>query len=610
MAVLPNQILPEAMPFTNEDGTNNHNWWLFLYNLSQHVLGNGSDASALDTLAQQIIADLDLSPVLSDYVLAPYLNNQQTAAEIAANVTPVNFGYAPGNVLRYGADPTGVKDSSAAIIAATSTNYVVVFPFGVYQAKNITVGTNVTIYLNGSTVNPAPGANYVFLMTGFKPTINDGYFNDALSVIPGTLTTGFVVVQNCYYPSIFNTFWVNQVAGLVIGGDAVGVTDAQFTNLRFINFSARGILILKNASNCTFVDVDIDANLTAPSQVPKAGTIGFQHVPTGSTVAYGGHLLDDVVVLNAEYGFQFTGSNLVSLQNCIADTCSQTGYQLTGACDKMTFDNCFAGTCKWGYDVADTCSNVTINNAVTELQGFTPPFWVGPTPFFDADATSTASSIAGTVLTVGGSITGSFVVGMVIQGVGVTPYSIITSLGTGVGGAGTYNLSQASTVGSEAISGATTFDFHFSSSNPIKVGVWKSDAYLLFSSSVVDFDPSDSLFAGTAGTVAAASTVYLTYLGAQAIERPAWVMSKNGFFFLITAQCDTAPGVANSFTYNVRKNYAASGISTVITGAGSFGNTSNSIFSFAAGDNLDVQLVTSAGAAAANHRLVLGVRYT
>src|SRR6185437_15958349 len=42
----------------------------------------------------------------------------RTAAEIAAGVTPVNFAYAPGNVLRYGADPTGVNDSTTAIQAA------------------------------------------------------------------------------------------------------------------------------------------------------------------------------------------------------------------------------------------------------------------------------------------------------------------------------------------------------------------------------------------------------------------------------------------------------------------------------------------------------------
>jgi hypothetical protein len=40
---------------------------------------------------------------------------KQTTAEIAAGVTPVNYAYAPYNAWRYGADPTGNTDSTAAL---------------------------------------------------------------------------------------------------------------------------------------------------------------------------------------------------------------------------------------------------------------------------------------------------------------------------------------------------------------------------------------------------------------------------------------------------------------------------------------------------------------
>jgi hypothetical protein len=39
----------------------------------------------------------------------------RTSAEIAAQVLPLNYTYAPGNVLRYGADPTGASNSFAAV---------------------------------------------------------------------------------------------------------------------------------------------------------------------------------------------------------------------------------------------------------------------------------------------------------------------------------------------------------------------------------------------------------------------------------------------------------------------------------------------------------------
>lgn len=74
-------------------------------------------------------------------------------------------------------------------------------------------------------------------------------------------------------------------------------------------------------------------------------------------------------------------------------------------------------------------------------------------PVFNA-ATSTASSISTTTLTVGGTITGTFAVGQVISGTGVTTGTRITALGTGTGGAGTYTVSVSQTVASTAIHSA------------------------------------------------------------------------------------------------------------------------------------------------------------
>jgi hypothetical protein len=74
-------------------------------------------------------------------------------------------------------------------------------------------------------------------------------------------------------------------------------------------------------------------------------------------------------------------------------------------------------------------------------------------PVFNA-ATSTASSISTTTLTVGGTVTGTFAVGQVICGSGVTTGTRITALGTGTGGAGTYTVSASQTVSSTAIHSA------------------------------------------------------------------------------------------------------------------------------------------------------------
>lgn len=81
-------------------------------------------------------------------------------------------------------------------------------------------------------------------------------------------------------------------------------------------------------------------------------------------------------------------------------------------------------------------------------------------PVFNA-ATSTASSISTTVLTVGGTVTGTFAVGQVISGAGVTSGTRIISLGTGTGGAGTYNVNNSQTVTSTAIHSAKGVNLFF-----------------------------------------------------------------------------------------------------------------------------------------------------
>jgi hypothetical protein len=70
---------------------------------------------------------------------------RRTAAEIASGVTPTNYAYLPGNVLRYGADPTGVADSTTAfnnaiLIAPNGrSNQRVFVPVGTYNVTNIEV---------------------------------------------------------------------------------------------------------------------------------------------------------------------------------------------------------------------------------------------------------------------------------------------------------------------------------------------------------------------------------------------------------------------------------------------------------------------------------------
>jgi hypothetical protein len=73
------------------------------------------------------------------------------------------------------------------------------------------------------------------------------------------------------------------------------------------------------------------------------------------------------------------------------------------------------------------------------------------TAFAHFDGVGTGS-IAGTVLTLTGSPTGNFAPGQVLSGTNVVAGTKIVSLGTGTGGAGTYNVDTSQTVASTVIS--------------------------------------------------------------------------------------------------------------------------------------------------------------
>ena len=76
---------------------------------------------------------------------------------------------------------------------------------------------------------------------------------------------------------------------------------------------------------------------------------------------------------------------------------------------------------------------------------------------------SSASTISGTTLTIGGTVSGTYRVGDRVFGIGVEPNTFITALGTGTSGAGTYTVSNSQTVASTAIracaGGFNTFRF-------------------------------------------------------------------------------------------------------------------------------------------------------
>jgi hypothetical protein len=458
------------------------------------------------------------------------------------------------SVLEFGADPTGTDDSSTAINAALATGNSIEFPWGTYKCKDIVVGTHQSLYCNGSIFKPVTGANWIFKLTGFRPQIFDAYINGDVGQIPNDLTHAGVIIgddsSSCVYPVVQNCMFVNLGVCLLIGGNTNFESSKGFvTNCNFQSFSLRGILLSKNALDFNFTGIRMYSGVEAGvgGDIPKRNCIGFQHIGTGSTIAYGGHLLNSVACLESETGFNFTDSTLTTLQNCIADSVAGAAYQTSttvgGFTNFLTFDNCFAGTCKIGYEITGQSINTRISNPNTILSGVIPP-WGGSNFYLTSGSYAVARDLA----------------------VEATSNGLISG--------------------------------------------WSSDAYLNpFFTSSLSFESSEGWFVGAGNLIAPASTVYLTQGGDVATEVMQFVAPKKGIIFGFDAQCATAPGAGQSFVYTVRVQGVDSGSVATITGASSFNATSGSITTFSAGQNVSIKLVTSATANQSTHRASLKVAY-
>jgi hypothetical protein len=129
-------------------------------------------------------------------------------------------------------------------------------------------------------------------------------------------------------------------------------------------------------------------------------------------------------------------------------------------------------------------------------------------PWF-VNGNSTASSISGTTLTVGGTVTGTFAVGQYLTASGITAGTYITALGTGTGGAGTYTVNNSQTIASTTIQSA--YGVTLSSST-----VYKFESEMLFSKSAGTTSHTLSLlFTGLATLNSIEYVVYSSSTGTQ-----------------------------------------------------------------------------------------------
>ena len=119
---------------------------------------------------------------------APVPSYPISASETAASVIPTALQYIWGNVLRYGADPTGTADSTTAINNALLSNASVYIPSGTYlTSASLNVQSNQTVHGDGSQsiITCANGAIINFSLS----SITRSFIRDLKISVTGT---GFV----------------------------------------------------------------------------------------------------------------------------------------------------------------------------------------------------------------------------------------------------------------------------------------------------------------------------------------------------------------------------------------------------------------------------------
>jgi hypothetical protein len=218
---------------------------------------------------------------------------------------------------------------------------------------------------------------------------------------------------------------------------------------------------------------------------------------------------------------------------------------------------------------------------------------------------STVASISGTLLTVGGDIEGIFAVGQTISGVGVTGGTLITALGTGTGGAGTYtvNISQnvaTTTINTSALpisSGASTLSFI--SGTGLTIGGTVTGTFAVGQTVSGTGVTSGTIITGYASASATSCTISGTTLtvggtvfGSFVIGQ---VISGSGITGSPTITA-TLTGVGGTGTYTISSSQTVSSPITVTAsttgGAGTYTVSTPQTFATASGSSCSISATT------------------
>lgn len=296
------------------------------------------------------IPTVQLSAAAVGAVLYP-----RTTEEQSAGVTPTDYSYPAGNVLRYGADNSGVSSSTAAIQDAIDTGHDVLFPAGSYLAAGLMQVLDFQRFKAEGNVRIIKNANgAIFTASGDDIELNGiGFRGDASS----PTYTGDGVVISGDNPRIYNcgVRWISGVP-LKCTGSAVQID---------------GTCDIYQTTGATSADYDIEVGVSGTATLyhrikgirTSQSTGGIHLVDTGSAVVsdsqFGKLFVDAGTSPSGVNGGNFTGNRI--LGNVTVELSSSTFAGNTVGAVTVTFG---AGTSGHSFDDSNTvASGATITDS-------------------------------------------------------------------------------------------------------------------------------------------------------------------------------------------------------------------------------------------------------
>jgi len=269
-----------------------------------------------------------------------------SAAETAAGVTPTNYGYYYGNVLRYGADPTGIADSTSAFQQAHNANSFMTIPAGTFLLNQIVYPTwNSTL----SLPNPGTGAFVItksdFSMTGVGVTSQIISSISVSQVVPSALA--IVNVQP----------WGGTQSNLTLADFRITGPVAPFT-LSFSTGSAA------NASS--FIQ---GLNFHAGTYQGGSGPPGYNITDaTIRNVIAEGFPMAGIIIGGATVSSVYYTLERGRFYGCIARYCQEDGFNCYASASDLVFEDCHVHDV-WGLGHEHGTAQLTIQGGTVRRCG-------------------------------------------------------------------------------------------------------------------------------------------------------------------------------------------------------------------------------------------------